>query len=175
MKRTIYYLVPALVLVLLLAGCGRKLEETPAPAEASATTLPAEGNVDDTGDTGEAGNEGAAEDSGSAATDENTAVGDAANGEALFHEFQDQAGFACSICHNTDSAERLVGPGLLGVSERAATRVEGMSAVEYLHTSILDPSAYVVDDFPDQLMPQIYSEIFSEAQINDLVAYLLTL
>ncbi|MBZ0299520.1 MAG: c-type cytochrome [Anaerolineae bacterium] len=47
--------------------------------------------------------------------------------------------------------------------------------VEYIRTSILDPGAYVVPSFPDNLMPRVYSEIFTEDEINDLIAYLLTL
>ena len=30
-------------------------------------------------------------------------------------------------------------------------------------------------DFPDGIMPQVYGKIFSEEDINNLVAYLLTL
>lgn len=48
-------------------------------------------------------------------------------------------------------------------------------AVEYIRTSIVDPSAYVVPGFPDMLMPHSYAEIFTEEEIDDLVAYLLTL
>lgn len=47
--------------------------------------------------------------------------------------------------------------------------------VEYIRTSILDPSAFVVPSFPDNLMPKNYAEIFTEDEINDLIAYLLTL
>lgn len=47
--------------------------------------------------------------------------------------------------------------------------------VAYLHTSIVDPSAYLVPEFPDGLMPQVYKDVFTEDEINDLIAYLLTL
>jgi hypothetical protein len=47
--------------------------------------------------------------------------------------------------------------------------------IEYIRTSILHPSAYVVLGFPDNLMPQTYGEVFSETELNDLIAYLLTL
>ncbi len=102
-------------------------------------------------------------------------VGDAENGEVLFNEMQPEAGFACATCHRVDSEEQLIGPGLLNIPSRAATRVEGMSAEEYIHTSIVDPGAYVVDGYPDQLMPRNYTDIFDEEQIADLIAYLLTL
>jgi len=47
--------------------------------------------------------------------------------------------------------------------------------VEYFRTSILDPSAFVVPGFPDNLMPKTYEDVFTEDEINDLIAYLLTL
>ena len=49
-------------------------------------------------------------------------TGDPANGQVLFNELQPEAGFACATCHRIDSEERLVGPGLLNISERATTR-----------------------------------------------------
>jgi hypothetical protein len=69
----------------------------------------------------------------------------------------------------------LIGPGLLNVGTRAESRVEGLSAIEYIRTSIVNPGAYVVESFPDELMPQNWAEINAEDEINDLIAYLLTL
>ena len=102
-------------------------------------------------------------------------AGDAANGEALFNTFQGDAGFACATCHRADSEERLIGPGLLIVGARAETRVDGTDTVEYIRTSIINPGAYVVETFPDGLMPQNWADIYAEDEINDLIAYLLTL
>jgi mono/diheme cytochrome c family protein len=101
--------------------------------------------------------------------------GDPQNGQQLFNELQPQAGFACATCHRVDSEERLIGPGLLNVSDRASLRVPGVDAETYIHTSIVEPGAFVVETFPDMLMPRMYSQIFSEQQINDLVSYLLSL
>lgn len=101
--------------------------------------------------------------------------GDAANGEVLFNMFQPDASFACSTCHMADSEDRLIGPGLLNIGTRAEGRVDGLSAPDYILQSIIDPSAYVVADYPDQLMPQNWAEIYSESEIDDIVAYLLTL
>ncbi len=100
--------------------------------------------------------------------------GDPAEGDRLFHTFQPAAGIQCSTCHRTDSDDRLVGPGLKSVGIRAQTRVPGQSAWEYLHTSIVDPSAYVVADYPN-LMPKNWGKVFTEAQIDDLIAYLFSL
>ena len=81
----------------------------------------------------------------------------------------------CSSCHRTDTEQTLVGPGLLNVGDRAGERVEGMTAVEYLHNSIVNPNDYVVEGFLEGLMPQTYGETLTEQEINDIIAYLLTL
>jgi len=107
--------------------------------------------------------------------------GNPANGDTLFHELRAEVGFACSTCHNPTATQRLIGPGLQGIRERAATRVEGMTAVEYIRDSILNPNNHLAPsedggpDFPSNLMPQIYSQVWSEQQLNDIIAYLLTL
>jgi cytochrome c2 len=102
-------------------------------------------------------------------------LGNPERGDELFHQNQPSVGFACINCHNIDTEERLVGPGLLNIEERAATRVEGTSAVEYIHTSIVAPNEYVVEGFPENLMPQTYEDIFSDQDLYDIIAYLLTL
>jgi len=101
--------------------------------------------------------------------------GDAEKGKALFETFFEQVSFACNTCHYVDSEQRLIGPGLLNVSTRAETRVEGQSAEEYIRNSIVNPSAFVVPDYPDGLMPQVYGDILSEQDIQDIIAYLFTL
>lgn len=98
-----------------------------------------------------------------------------ARGDTLFHTNYSEVGFSCSQCHYIDKADTLVGPGLLGLGERAATRVEGQSAEEYIRTSILNPNAHVVDGFPAGVMPQGYADLFNEEELNDLVIYLLGL
>ena len=108
------------------------------------------------------------------------AAGDPANGDTLFHTLRTEVGFACSTCHNIDNPNRLIGPSLQNISEIAQTRVEGQGVVEYLHTSIIHPNDYIVppDDggaYPENLMPQVYEELFSEQEIADIIAYLLTL
>ncbi len=92
--------------------------------------------------------------------------GDAANGEKLF------AANGCSACHSTGS-NTIIGPGLAGVEERAATRVEGMSAEEYIEHSIRDPGAFVVDGFVN-LMPATFGAL-PDSDIQDLIAYMATL
>lgn len=106
---------------------------------------------------------------------ERVAQADAANGQALFTTFQADAGFACSTCHNVANDERLIGPGLLTIASRAETRVAGLDAAQYIYQSIVNPSAYLVESYPDDLMPQNWMEIYSEEQIYDIMAYLFTL
>lgn len=100
---------------------------------------------------------------------------DPANGETLFTTFQAEAGFACSTCHQVDTEDRLIGPGLLNISIRAETRVEGQDAADYIFTSIVNPDDYVVDGFSADLMPENWTEIYSEDEIYDIIAYLWTL
>jgi len=101
--------------------------------------------------------------------------GDPVKGKEYFNTVRSEVNFACATCHHYDSEERLIGPGLLNVSIRAASRVSGQSAYDYIHTSIINPGAFVVPDYPDGLMPKIYKDVWTEEQINDIIAYLFTL
>jgi mono/diheme cytochrome c family protein len=105
-------------------------------------------------------------------------VGDPGNGQVLFNTFQPQASFACSTCHHPDSEERLIGPGLLNVSLHGLTHCPDKNypdIVTYLHTSIVNPNDCVVEGYPENLMPQTWAQIYNDQQINDIIAYLLTL
>lgn len=108
----------------------------------------------------------------SGGTGGSTATGNAANGEKLFAQAAINEKPGCKTCHSLDGSP-LVGPTLQGVGARAGTRVEGQSAEQYLHTSIVEPNAHVVENFAQGVMPT-YSDL-TEQQVNDLVAYLLTL
>jgi len=81
----------------------------------------------------------------------------------------------CVTCHSYDPDTTLVGPSIAGVAVRAQTRVSGQTAAEYLRESIVSPSAYVVDTFDDGKMPADWAEILTEAEIEAVVGYLLTL
>lgn len=103
-------------------------------------------------------------------------------GKALFYE---QA--ACASCHAVEPGRRLVGPSLAGLVGTAEGRVkepgyqgEAHSAVEYLRESILEPDAYVVTGPAygadgKSFMPPHYAKSLNPAQLDDLVAFLLTL
>jgi mono/diheme cytochrome c family protein len=102
-------------------------------------------------------------------------VGDLAAGEALFKQATIGAAPGCATCHSTEPGVVIVGPSLAGVASRAGERVEGETAEQYLRNSILDPNAYVVEGFSPGTMYQNFADALSDQQVNDLVAYLLTL
>lgn len=109
--------------------------------------------------------------------DRMVAVRNPEKGAILFELFQEDAGsgYSCSNCHLPASEKANLGPGLLNIKDRALTRVEGQSAAEYIYESITDPTAYLVEGFDAELMPQNWSEIYTDLEIFDIVAYLLTL
>ena len=82
----------------------------------------------------------------------------------------------CGGCHTIEGLSAgNVGPNQTNIASVAATRVPGMSAEEYILESIIDPSAYVVEGYPDDVMPKNYSELLSSDEISDLVAFFLSL
>jgi len=101
--------------------------------------------------------------------------GDPEMGRRLFLEEVPGVNAGCRLCHALEPGVQLVGPSLAGIGTRAATRVPGMSAEEYIYQSIVDPDAYVVPGYPPGLMPPDARERLTEEQIQDLVAFLLTL
>jgi mono/diheme cytochrome c family protein len=92
------------------------------------------------------------------------APGDPAAGEKLFVS-------TCSGCHGATDG---IAPALTGMGKRAATRIAGMSAEEYIRQSILDPSAFVVPGFNDNIMPKTFGQQLSQTDIDNLIAYILT-
>jgi len=110
---------------------------------------------------------------GEEATDsgEEGVAGDPAAGEQVYHQM---ASPACDTCHSLEAGESLVGPSLNGIGAAAATRVDGMSAEEYLRQAIVEPNAHVAEGLSSNIMPATYGTQLSEQQINDLVAFLLT-
>jgi cytochrome c2 len=98
--------------------------------------------------------------------------GDAAAGEIVFSE---TAVPACNTCHSLESGVALVGPSLATIGAEAGSRVSGVSASDYLRESITAPDSFVVEGFASGLMTQGYETQLTEEQIEDLVAYMLTL
>lgn len=140
-----------LILSLVLAACATTESRNPTRQ----TSIPPTAQPDTSGE-----------------ADNNSDAGDAARGEQLFTE--SIGGMpSCSTCHALDSSQ-IIGPGMGGIGGRAATRVEGQTAAEYLHTSIVDPGEFVVEGYQN-VMPDVFEQSLSEAEIRDLIAYLLSL
>jgi mono/diheme cytochrome c family protein len=100
---------------------------------------------------------------------------DPSAGRDIFLDNRIGANTGCRICHSLEPGQRLVGPSLAGVGRAAEARVPGLTAEQYLRQSIVDPDAYLVEGFqPGAMLPNV-AEILSEQQLDDLVAFLLTL
>lgn len=110
-------------------------------------------------------------------TTASTGAGDAARGEELYMQTVIGSASApgCVTCHSMEPDVVLVGPSHNGVGARAASYEEGKTAETYLRESIVNPDAHLVDGFTAGVMYQNYEADLSARDINDLVAYLLTL
>lgn len=137
---------------------------TPAPTEVPTEVVTAEPTVEATAAVVEAGGD-------DAAITAALAAGDPVAGQQVFIA---AAPAPCSTCHLVDSESMLVGPGLLNLADRAGSRVPGLNAVEYIHQSIVDPAAHIVEGYAGGMLPG-YDVSLTEQQLNDLIAYLLTL
>jgi mono/diheme cytochrome c family protein len=99
-------------------------------------------------------------------------TGDAAAGEKVF---ANEAAPVCSSCHSLEAGVTLVGPSLAKIGAEASSIVAGKSAEQYLRESVTDPNAFVVEGFPANVMPGTYGSQLTSEQIDDLVAYMLSL
>jgi cytochrome c len=92
-----------------------------------------------------------------------------AAGEALFGRW-------CVGCHTVEpgGAETL-GPNLAGVAARAAANPDDLAAAAWLRRETLQPDAALAPGFAPGLMPATYGQSLDPAEIDALVAYMLTL
>ena len=86
------------------------------------------------------------------------AAGDAAKGKDAFET-------NCSVCHNADSEEQKIGPGLKGLYKRAAL-VNKKKVTDANVTSLINEGGNGMPGFGDQL---------TAAEKANIVAYLKTL
>ncbi|GIK67026.1 MAG: hypothetical protein BroJett018_48200 [Chloroflexota bacterium] len=101
-------------------------------------------------------------------------VGDPIAGQQIFVTRHDEVP-SCSFCHNVDSDKAKTGPSLQNIANVAGSRVDGMNAEEYLRQSILDPNAYIADGKARSRMYAHFADVLTPEEIDNLVAYLLTL
>ena len=82
----------------------------------------------------------------------------------------------CTTCHTIGRSGALRFPDLDGIATRAATRIPGYSAVDYLAESLYEPDIYVVEGF-NPGMPQINKPPIglNDDEIMCVMAYLETL
>jgi nitric oxide reductase subunit C len=93
----------------------------------------------------------------------------------------------CFACHSTAPAVQMVGPSMAGVGERAEALVaspdytgSATDAESYIRESLMDPNAFLVPG-PTfsaggiSFMPQNVEDLLTPEEIDQLVAYLLTL
>lgn len=99
--------------------------------------------------------------------------GDVNAGKALFAQQTIGANVGCITCHSLDGSQ-LVGPTMKDIGTRAGKEVQGESADQYIRNAILEPNAHAPSGYAVGVMPS-YKGVVSDAQLNDLVAYLLSL
>jgi len=104
--------------------------------------------------------------------------GDAENGPDIYQLN------GCAVCHGNPedvNSVATVGPLLGNIGNDAETRVEGMSAEQYVYESILVPNAFIAPDCPNgpcndpSVMRQDYPNLLSDQDMADLVEYYMTL
>jgi cytochrome c2 len=97
-------------------------------------------------------------------------AGDPAIGQRIFTQIS-----GCNACHDVTAGTTIVGPSLKGIASRAANRQPGVDAATYLRDSILNPNKFVVQGFTAGLMPQTFGTVLSPQQLDDVIAYMMTL
>lgn len=101
--------------------------------------------------------------------------GDPVAGRRLYNEQDLGTNVGCSLCHSLEKDVNKVGPSFYGLATRAETTVPGLTAEQYIRQSILVPNAHLVEGYPPDQMVQDYETRLTPQQIDDLVAFLLTL
>ncbi len=89
----------------------------------------------------------------------------------------------CGGCHSipgVPGALGQVGPDLSTIGSEAGRRVDGQDAATYLRTSILDPNAFLaprcpLGPCPASVMPPNMADRLAAAELDRIIAYLLTL
>jgi cytochrome c553 len=157
--------------LLILVGCGNPVSAQPTNTPPPTNTLPSPTNTPPPTNTLPPPT--------NTSVPEVMVVGDPEKGQQFFesggaNELTTEAGVFCAYCHTYDGSDEKthIAPDLKGISERAGETVSGLSAAQYIHQSIMDPKAYVVDGY--SYMSAHPSRQYTENEIADIVAFLLT-
>lgn len=106
-------------------------------------------------------------------------LGDVARGQRIFRgeeKLRPNQLESCLECHNDAvGGEAPLGQNLSNIGNRAAAVVPGQSAIDYMRASIVLPDQHLSGNFQEGIMPRTYPELLTEQDINDVIAYMLTL
>ena len=80
----------------------------------------------------------------------------------------------CTNCHEPNLFGQRLGPSLDHIGSVAGGRKDGMSAEDYIRESIVDPGAYVVPGYQDN-MPRGFGRDLTPTDLEGLVKYLASL
>jgi len=83
----------------------------------------------------------------------------------------------CFGCHSIDGKDG-VGPTWKGLYASEKTLVSGEKIIvdeEYLYEAIINPNSQIVLGFPANVMSQNYSEIFTDEELNNMIAFIKSL
>jgi mono/diheme cytochrome c family protein len=95
--------------------------------------------------------------------------GDPAEGEKVFNAH------GCNGCHTVGGEGSTVGPDLSDVGRLAGTLKPGLRAEVFIREAIVQPDIFTRKGYRAGLMPRDYGQRLSQQELDDLVAYLLTL
>ena len=119
-----------------------------------------------------------------AGTDRGGRRGDAAAGQKLFQQatIGKSNGPGCVTCHSVEPGKTLLGPSLgeigtdaAGAFDEAEYKGTAKNAAEWLREAIVNPTVEVGEGFQPGIMPANFGTELTPKQVDDLVAYLLTL
>lgn len=103
-----------------------------------------------------------------------SAAGSPVHGELIYREGKGEAP-ACINCHALEGDDFSLGPNMVGFKARVPNELlEGQTVEDYLRLSILDPNAYLVPGYRN-IMYSLYGEHLTEEDVNNLIAYILSL